>query len=91
MRIRSENVTWQEIDGELVILDLQTSAYLTTNATGTALAKYLSEDRTDDELVSFLITTYEIDEPTARHDSRQFVEQLRSKSLLIEDANSGPA
>jgi coenzyme PQQ synthesis protein D (PqqD) len=84
VRIRTENVTWQEIDGELVILDLQTSAYLTTNVVGTALAKYLTEERTPADLTTFLMSTYDIDEQTARQDSQVFVDQLRSKSLLIE-------
>ena len=50
MKLRSEGLTWQEIDGELVILDLKNSVYLTTNAAGAVIAKLLTEERTVDEL-----------------------------------------
>lgn len=85
MRIRTENVTWQEIDGELVILDLERSTYLTTNVVGAQLAKYLTEDRSLEDLIALLVTTYGIDTDTARRDSETFVQQLASKDLLVSD------
>lgn len=86
MRIRTENVTWQEIDGELVILDLQKSTYLTTNAAGAVLAKHLTEDRTLDDLVTLLTSTFGIDSDTASRDAKAFLQQLETKDLLIADA-----
>ncbi len=85
MRIRTENVTWQEIDGELVILDLQRSTYLTTNVVGAQLTKHLTEDRSLDDLVGLLVSTYGIDADTATRDAEAFVQQLASKDLLITD------
>lgn len=85
MRIRTENVTWQEIDDELVILDLERSTYLTTNVVGAQLAKYLTEDRSLEDLIALLVTTYGIDTDTARRDSETFVQQLASKDLLVSD------
>ncbi|GAA1999819.1 PqqD family protein [Microbacterium ulmi] len=82
MKLRSEGVTWQEIDGELVILDLKTSAYLTTNAAGTTLAKLLTEERSLDELADALVDAFDIDRPQALADADAFVEQLSAKSLL---------
>lgn len=84
MRIRTDGVTWQEIDGELVILDLKTSAYLTTNAAGALLAKQLTEERTEQELVDSLVSEFEIDAEVAGADVAVYLEQLREKSLLIE-------
>ena len=46
MQIRTEGLVWQELDGELVLMDLERSVYLTTNATGSVLAKLLTEERT---------------------------------------------
>lgn len=85
MRIRTENLTWQEIDGELVILDLQKSTYLTTNAVGAQLAQFLTEDRSLNDLVSLLVETYGIDTDVATRDAEAFVKQLASKDLLIAD------
>lgn len=82
MRIRTEEVTWQEIDGELVILDLQTSAYLTTNVAGAILARRLVDECSLEDLAGVLISEFGIDGETARADARSFVDQLREKELL---------
>jgi hypothetical protein len=82
VQLRTEGLTWQEIDGELVILDLQNSTYLTTNAAGAVLAKLLTEDRSLDELADALVTEFGIDQHLARQDSESFVRQLNEKRLL---------
>ena len=51
-------MTWREIDGDLVILDLRSSTYLTTNASGAVLMKELTQNRTDDELVRSLVDAF---------------------------------
>ncbi|WP_175985664.1 PqqD family protein [Microbacterium tenebrionis] len=84
MRIRTDGVTWQEIDSELVLLDLKTSAYLTTNAAGALLAKHLTEERTEQDLVDALAKEFDIDVERARADVDAYLTQLREKSLLIE-------
>lgn len=84
MKLRTEGVTWQEIDGELVILDLESSSYLTTNVAGALLTKRLTEEATEQDLVDALIAEFGIDENTARTDATAFVNQLREKSLLVE-------
>ncbi|WP_299087598.1 MULTISPECIES: PqqD family protein [Microbacterium] len=84
MRIRSEGITWQEIDDELVILDMQTSTYQTTNVAGAVLAKLLVEERSTDELAQALIDKFGIDSETADADVAAFIDQLRDKSLLEE-------
>lgn len=82
MKLRSQDVTWQEIDGELVILDLASSTYLTTNATGAFLAKQLGEERTEDDLVAALVEEYGIEAEPARADVQDFLADLRRLDLL---------
>ena len=82
MKLRSEGLTWQEIDGELVILDLKNSVYLTTNAAGAVLAKLLTDERTMDELSDVLVDRFGIEDDVARRDTEAFVNQLRDKRLL---------
>jgi hypothetical protein len=84
MRLRSDGVTWQEIDGELVILDMQSSAYLTVNAAGTALAKLLVEGSTPEAMAAALVEQFDIDESTAREDTASFVAQLVERGLLLD-------
>jgi len=82
MKLRTDGVTWQEIDGELVILDMKTSAYLTTNVAGAVLAKRLVDDASIDDLTGALVAEFHIDDQTARSDAEAFIAQLREKDLL---------
>jgi hypothetical protein len=82
MKLRSEDLSWQEIDGELVILDLKSSVYLTTNKTGAFLAKELTEERTADQLVDALVGEYGIDRQRALVDAEAFTDALTNKGLL---------
>ncbi|WP_278235232.1 PqqD family protein [Isoptericola sp. AK164] len=84
MRLRTDGVTWQEIDGELVLLDLASSAYLTTNRAGTLLAQALVDGADTGELATALVEEFDIDEERARHDAAAFVDELRRRSLLVE-------
>lgn len=84
MRLRGDDLTWREIDGDLVILDLRSSSYLTTNSSATVLMKQLTADRTDAELVQSLIAAFGISESRAEEDVRSFLREL-DRSGLLED------
>lgn len=82
MKLRANDLTWREIDGDLVILDLRSSTYLTANASGTVLMKQLTEDRTNDELVQAMVDAFGISESQAEQDVRSFVDSLDRSGLL---------
>ncbi|QDB80207.1 PqqD family protein [Georgenia sp. 311] len=82
MQLRSEDITWQEIDGELVVLDTARSVYLTTNVAGATLTRLLTEERSLDELADALVEEFGIPRETAEADARSFVTDLRDKGLL---------
>ncbi len=83
MQLRSTGLTWQEIDGDLVILDLERSVYLTTNNSGAFLAKLLTQDRSFDDLVDALTAEYSISRAAASADTERFVASLSEKKLLL--------
>lgn len=82
MKIRTDGVTWQEIDGELVLLDLENSVYLTTNGSGALLTKLLTDERTLEELVDALVAEFDIPRETATADAQAFVDSLGENQLL---------
>lgn len=83
VQLRSDGLSWQEIDGELVILDLQNSVYLTTNDSGAFLAKLLVEECSLEDLVAALVGEYGIDVELATRDATDFVATLREKRLVV--------
>lgn len=82
MRLRTNGVSWREIDGETVILDLSSSTYLKTNAAGSTIMRLLAEERTSDELVDGLVDEYGIPADQAKTDTETFIAMLRERNLL---------
>lgn len=87
MKLRADDIVWREIDGDLVILDLRSSTYLTTNASGAVLMKELTEEKTDEQLAEALVKAFGITPEQAGTDVAAFVETL-SKGDLLELAGT---
>ena len=90
MKIRVDDITWSEIDGDLVILDLRSSTYLTANATGTVLMRQLTEERTLQQLSQALIDAFGIPEWRAQQDVQTFVDELGEHGLLEQHRPRAP-
>ena len=84
LRLREEGLNWREIDGEVVVLDVERSHYLNLNATGCVLWLLLAEGATKRQLVDKLIEEFDVDEPTARDDVEAFVSGCRENGLLAD-------
>jgi len=82
VKLRSEAMTWQAVDDEIVCLDLATSEYISINVAGTALWPQLLTGEDEAALATTLVDTFGIDEQTARRDVETFLDTLRSKALL---------
>jgi len=86
LRIRQHELTWRSVAGEIVALDLRSSTYFTTNASGADLWMALVEGSTAQQLTALLVTTYEISEAQAACDAAAFVKLLESSNLLERSA-----
>jgi hypothetical protein len=86
MKLRVDDITWREIDGDLVILDLRSSTYLTANASGTVLMRQLTEERTLPQLIQALVEAFGIPEGRAQQDVQTFVDELGENGLLERTA-----
>jgi Coenzyme PQQ synthesis protein D (PqqD) len=82
MKLRVDDITWREIDGDLVVLDLRSSTYLTANASGTVLMRQLTERRTLQQLTEALVDAFDIPEDAAQRDVQAFVDDLGERGLL---------
>ena len=90
MRLRADDLTWRELDGEIVLLDLAASTYMTANGTGSFLLKQLAVDRTREELVEAVLAEYDVPREQAEADTDAFVRMLQDKGLLSASAD-GPS
>ena len=82
LTLRTDDLTWREIDGEIVALEGRRSMYLSANGSGGMLWRMLARGATRDELAAALVAAYGIDAGAAAADTDRFLEQVRSAGLL---------
>lgn len=68
MRLRETGLSSRKVGGEMVILDLDRSRYLTVSGSGVFLLELLRQERDREELIQALVDSFEVDEHTARCD-----------------------
>ncbi len=90
LRLRDEGLNWREIDGEVVVLDVERSHYLNLNPTGCVLWVMLAEGATERQLVDKLIAEFEVTEPTAQADVKAFLASCRENGLLADTEPDPP-
>lgn len=86
-KLREGAVAWRKVDDEVVLLDLERSAYLGTNPAATLLWHRLDEGATEGQLVDALVAAYGIPREQARTDVEAFLADCRRRDLL--EAESG--
>jgi Coenzyme PQQ synthesis protein D (PqqD) len=82
LRLRTEDLSWREIDDEVIAVDVETSTYLAANKAGTLLWRRLGTGATRHELAELLVETYGIEHELARADVEVFLGDLASRGLL---------
>ena len=80
--IDTDKVTWREIDGEIIAVDLGREEYLSLNDSAAILWRELAKGATAEELTGHLVTAFEIEPEQATHDVEVFVTTLRQRALL---------
>lgn len=82
LALRPGAVTWREVDGEAILLDLGSSEYLGVNASGTVLWQMLDAGTTERELVAALQERFGVPADAARTDVDAFLTAARERNLL---------
>ena len=81
-RLRAEDLSWREVEGEAIVLDLATQNYISLNGTALTLWRALEDGATHDDLCRRLIEEHGADADEAHRDAAAFVESLRRRNLL---------
>ena len=78
----SEGVFTQEMDGEMVLLDMNSENYFGLDAVGTVIWQAMQTHQKLGDVLDFLIGYYEIDEAILENDLLQFVAKLEKDGLV---------
>jgi coenzyme PQQ synthesis protein D (PqqD) len=82
LRLNPGAVSWREVDGEVLALDLRRSTYLATNPAGAVLWKSLAAGTSREGLIERLTEEFDVDESRAAADVDDFLGWLVSQGLL---------
>lgn len=83
----NESVVSADLDGETVLLNVETGVYFGLDPVGTEIWKVLETGATEEDVVSRLGEIFDVDSDQLREDVREFVSLLEDKQLLLSDAD----
>jgi Coenzyme PQQ synthesis protein D (PqqD) len=80
----SPNVVFQEVEGETVLLDLESEHYFSLDEVGARVWALLGEhDGNVEAIVAAMLAEFDVDEQTLRRDVDALIAQLRSAGLVV--------
>lgn len=78
----SDDVTWRDVDEEMIVLHLPTGKYYTFNNTGHLVWQQLAKGKDTSEITSEIMNKYEVDKETANRDLTTFIDGLKKHNLI---------
>ncbi|MBM4074535.1 MAG: PqqD family protein [Planctomycetes bacterium] len=80
--VTPENVLIRELDGESVLLNLNSESYFGLDEIGTRMWGALTTTGSVSEALDLLLEEYSVDRSTLETDVFEFIEKLRSQGLI---------
>jgi hypothetical protein len=74
---------FQEVEGELVLLDMQGERYYTLDDVGTRCWQLLADHGDIDRVVAAMLTEFDVDEATLRSDLDALIAKLSAAGLVV--------
>lgn len=84
MRLRSDDLHWQAVEGEVLALDARTQVYLAVNKSGAVLWDLLARGTSRAELIERLVSQYDLAPDRAAGDVDRMLNELSAKGLLAD-------
>jgi hypothetical protein len=86
----ADSAIFRELDGEAIILHLDTGIYFGLDVIGVRIWQGLARRESVDTIVAAIIGEFDVDEPRARGDVERLIDQLVAKGLVVPgDATTG--
>lgn len=86
---QNKDTAYRVLDGEAVIVDLESSELYSLNPTATVIWETCEEEVTLEEVVDRVVEEFEVEREVAEEDCIEFVEEFSENGLLLVTANGG--
>lgn len=80
----SPDIQVRVLDGEAVLLNIQTGAYFGANKVATAIWQHYAEGLSLGKVVESIIERFEVEQPRAEADVMAFTRLMLDKGLLVQ-------
>lgn len=81
---RSDSLSFTELDGELICLNLESGEYSGLSRVGQSIWEHLEQPRALDELVELVVAEYDVETDQAATDLQAFLSELREAGFIEE-------
>lgn len=78
----ADNVLFQEVDGEAVLLSLDEGCYYGLDELGTRIWKLIHQDLDNEQVVAVIVEEYDVAPEQARRDLDKFLGDLEQSGLI---------
>ena len=80
--IDRERVTWDEIDDETLIINVETGYYFSLDGVGSLIWSMLANGDDEPDIVAGIVSEFDVDEATARADVKALIGALVGEELI---------
>lgn len=84
----SEEALSQEVNGETVILDLQSESYFGLDEVGTRIWQLLQEEKDLQKVYNTLLQEYDVEAEQLEQDLIELIDKLIEAGLAVADSNN---
>ena len=81
----TDEVTWRDVNGEVIVLTLTSGEYYSFNEVGRLSWISLVEGKQVSEVVAYILNNYQTTSDQAKQDLEQFIGGLLENHLLVKD------
>ncbi len=78
----ADTVIMQKIDGQMVLLDMESEKYFGLDDTATAIWEAIQENKNLNQVLKTMINSYDVEEKTLEKNIVDFVGSLNEKGLV---------
>ena len=78
----SDQVVFQEVSGETVLLDLDSESYFGLDEVGTRVWQLIAEDQPLQKVFTALLEEFEVEESTLKNDLDDLFSELQAQGLV---------
>jgi hypothetical protein len=83
LRINQPNIVHEEIDGETIILNLNSGNYYSIENVGADIWSYIEKGVPENEIMPLIFQNYECSQGDEENTVKSFLEQLKQEQLIV--------